>query len=107
MNRIKCSGVCDQFYCNDCLEAWEDGFKACPQCIVYEKELRSETGKAYKVKKVRISPQQKVAEQFLAMKKAYEEKLQQQQQELANNTSSTQQSTSEHESKATTPRDKK
>jgi len=35
-----------------------------------------EAGKPPKIKKPRISPQQKVAEQFLAMKKAYEEKLQ-------------------------------
>jgi hypothetical protein len=55
-------------------------------------------GKSFKVKKPRISPQQKVAEQFLAMKKAYEEKLQQQQQELQNQSS-------DHD--LTSPREKK
>lgn len=58
------------------MEIWDDGFKGCPQCIVYEREKRIEAGKPPKIKKSRISPQQKVSEQFLAMKKAYEEKLQ-------------------------------
>lgn len=114
MNRVKCSGRCDQFFCNDCIEIWEDGFKGCPQCtflafqssfvgIVYEKELRSTAGKTWKVKKARISPQQKVAEQFLAMKKAYEEKLQQQQEATTdtNNESNTTTTTT------STPRDRK
>jgi len=76
INRVKCGGICDHWYCHDCIEIWEDGFKGCPQCIVYEREKRVEAGKPPKIKKPRISPQQKVAEQFLAMKKAYEEKLQ-------------------------------
>jgi len=43
---------------------------------VYEREKREGSNKSTKIKKARISPQQKVAEQYLAMKKAYEEKLQ-------------------------------
>jgi len=74
--REKCSGECDQYYCHDCMEYWEDGFKGCPQCIVYEKEKREGCGKPPKIRKFRVSPQQKVSDQFLAMKRAYEEKLQ-------------------------------
>jgi len=78
VNRVKCPGVCDQLYCPDCIEIWEDGFRGCPQCITYEKDKRTEAGRTFKVKKPRISPQQKVSEQFLAMKLAYEQSLQQQ-----------------------------
>jgi len=75
MHRVKCQGCCDHYFCQDCMEIWEDGFKGCPQCVYYEREKREAQGKTVKIKKARISPQMKASEQFLQVKKAYEEKL--------------------------------
>lgn len=77
--------------------------------ITYEKESRAAAGKTVKVKKARISPQQKVAEQFLAIKKEYELKLAQQQESQnptdAETTTTT--NTSTGVTSASTPRERR
>jgi len=38
--KVKCQGRCKHFYCADCIEVWEDNFKGCPQCVIYERQDR-------------------------------------------------------------------
>jgi len=77
MKRVKCMGICESWYCADCVENWEDGFKGCIQCVQYEKEERTKQGKAIPaVKKPRVSPQDKMAEQMKEFNVQYEKALQ-------------------------------
>lgn len=39
VHKSKCHR-CRHWYCNYCIEIWEDGFKGCPECIINEKEAR-------------------------------------------------------------------
>jgi len=62
-DRVKCQGRCGHFYCADCMEYWEDGFKGCPQCVVYEREEREKKGKKDPTtKKSRKPPAERIAE---------------------------------------------
>jgi len=63
LSKVKCQGRCGLFYCADCMEYWEDGFKGCPQCVVYEREERVKKGKKEPViKKPRKPPAERIAE---------------------------------------------
>jgi len=70
--KAKCND-CGILLCNDCIEVWEDGWKGCPQCVLYERERRSAAeSKIPDIKKPRISPQEKMAQDFAAIKIQYE-----------------------------------
>jgi len=45
LSRVKCSGICGEWYCDDCIEHWADGWKGCIQCAKYEKSEREKNGK--------------------------------------------------------------
>jgi len=63
LSKVKCQGRCGLFYCAECMEYWEDGFKGCPQCVVYEREEREKKGKKEPViKKPRKPPAERIAE---------------------------------------------
>jgi len=75
LGKVKCQGRCHAFYCTDCMEFWEDGFKGCPQCAVYEREDREKRGKkGPTVKKSRKPPAERIAEKEEKERKK-EEKL--------------------------------
>jgi len=75
-SRVKCSGYCDSWYCNDCVEIWDDGWKGCAQCALYEKQERTKNGKSVPtVKKQRVSPQDRVSEQLKEFTALYEKQL--------------------------------
>lgn len=91
IKRIKCSGYCDAWYCNDCIESWEDGWKGCVNCINFEKQEREKNGKpAPTVKKARIPPQEKMSEQVKEFSLQYEKQInkrkEQKEQQQLNNT---------------------
>lgn len=76
LKRVKCGGICENWYCPDCVENWDDGWKGCVQCVIYEKEERTKQGKPIPgVKKPRVSPQDKVAEQLKEFNAQYEKAL--------------------------------
>jgi len=63
--KVKCQGRCKEFYCEDCIEVWEDSFKGCPQCVVYEREDRDvKHKKQFGIKKGRVPPSLRAAEQL-------------------------------------------
>jgi len=75
-SKVKCSGQCESWYCNDCVESWDDGWKGCAQCVLYEKEERTKIGKTIPaVKKRRILPEEKVAEQIKEFSAMYEKQM--------------------------------
>jgi len=75
LSKIKCQGPCHNFYCIDCMEFWEDGFKGCPQCVVYERAEREKKNKKEPVvKKPRKPPADRIAEKEEKERKK-EEKL--------------------------------
>jgi len=75
LSKVKCSGRCGAFYCADCMEYWEDGFRGCPQCVVYEREEKEKKGKKEPViKKPRKPPVERIAEKEEKERKK-EEKL--------------------------------
>jgi len=75
MQRVKCSGRCKLFYCPDCIEVWDDGFRGCPQCIIYEREERQQKGKKIgNIKKARVPPAE-LAEKRLEKERIKEEKM--------------------------------
>jgi len=45
IQKVKCQGGCKLFYCHDCIEIWDDGFKGCPQCVLYERKTREASQK--------------------------------------------------------------
>jgi len=65
-HKVKCQGRCKHYYCSDCIEIWEDGFKGCPQCVIYEKKWsRNKTKKKLSaVKKERVPPSLRAIEQL-------------------------------------------
>uniref|UniRef100_A0A6B2LAC8 RING-type domain-containing protein n=1 Tax=Arcella intermedia TaxID=1963864 RepID=A0A6B2LAC8_9EUKA len=72
--KVKCQGRCKHFFCEDCVEVWDDGWKGCPQCIIYEREARQQGNKKIgAVKKPRIPPSVRAVEQ-LEKEKIKEEK---------------------------------
>jgi len=63
--KVKCQGGCKLFYCHDCIEIWDDGFKGCPQCVLYERKTREASQKKIPpIKKFRVPPSQRVLEQL-------------------------------------------
>jgi len=74
-SKIKCSGVCQHYYCNDCLENWDDGHKICIQCEIYEKAEREKNGKPIVVKKKRVAPEDKVSEQAKELNQLYAKEI--------------------------------
>jgi len=63
--KVKCHGRCKHFYCEDCIEVWDDNFKGCPQCVIYEREERQQKQKKiHGIKKGRIPPSLRAAEQL-------------------------------------------
>jgi small GTP-binding protein len=71
-NKVKCQ-TCSSALCNDCIEIWEDGFKGCPQCVMYEREKRTTSeAKIPGVKKARIPPEVKLEKMFGEMRLQYE-----------------------------------
>jgi len=65
IQRVKCQGRCKHFYCPDCIEIWEDSFKGCPQCVIYEREEREQNQrKQSALKKPRVPPAIRAAEQL-------------------------------------------
>jgi len=64
-HKVKCQGKCKLFYCSDCIEIWEDGFKGCPQCVIYEtQEREAKQKKLSAVKKARVPPSLRALEQL-------------------------------------------
>jgi len=75
MQRVKCTGRCKLFYCPDCIEVWDDGFRGCPQCVIYEREERQQKGKKIgNIKKARVPPAE-LAEKRLEKERIKEEKM--------------------------------
>jgi len=65
MTKVQCGGRCKLLYCKDCMEFWEDGFKGCPQCVMYEKKSRQDKGKKLSdVKKRRIPPAERAMKEL-------------------------------------------
>jgi len=63
--KVKCQGKCKHFYCQDCIEIWDDGFKGCPQCVFYEqKDRESAQKKVPAIKKGRVPPSVRALEQL-------------------------------------------
>jgi small GTP-binding protein len=63
--KVKCQGRCKHFYCHDCIEVWEDNFKGCPQCVIYERQDREQKQKKiFPIKKARVPPSLRAAEQL-------------------------------------------
>jgi len=63
--KVKCQGRCKHFYCHDCIEIWEDNFKGCPQCVIYERQDRElKQKKIPPIKKARVPPSLRAAEQL-------------------------------------------
>lgn len=76
-SKVKCGGNCESWYCNDCTEHWEDGFKGCAQCILYEKEERTKNNKPIPgVKKKRVLPEEKIAAQLAEFTALYDKQMQ-------------------------------
>jgi len=73
--KVKCSGICQNHYCNDCLEYWDDGWKVCIQCGIYEKQEREKNGKPVNVKKHRVAPEDKVSEQAKELSQLYAKEI--------------------------------
>jgi small GTP-binding protein len=65
LTRVTCQGKCKLTYCKDCIEIWDDGWKGCPQCVMYEKKLRHDKGKKVpEVKKRRVSPAERAMKEL-------------------------------------------
>jgi len=65
MNKVQCQGKCKLSYCKDCIEIWDDGFKGCPQCVMYERKARAAKGKPDPVvKKRRIPPAERALKEL-------------------------------------------
>jgi len=63
--KVKCQGRCKHFYCDECIETWDDNFKGCPQCVFYEREDREQKQKKVPgIKKGRVPPSLRAAEQL-------------------------------------------
>jgi len=63
--KVKCQGRCKHFYCVDCIEVWEDSFKGCPQCVIYERHDREVNQKKIPaIKKARVPPSVRAIEQL-------------------------------------------
>jgi len=63
--KVKCQGKCKHHYCEECIEVWEDNWKGCPQCVIYEREAREQENKKIPgIKKGRVPPSVRAAEQL-------------------------------------------
>jgi len=63
--KVKCQGKCKHYYCEECIEVWDDNWKGCPQCIFYEREAREQQKqKIPGIKKGRVPPSVRAAEQL-------------------------------------------